>query len=120
MRTVRCSGRRGGGGCFLLPGGECASWFVGGGMLPASQVDVCRGGVFSGGGVSTQGVSFWEVSAQGVSTQGSGCLPDTIPPPSLWTAWQTGIKTLPCHNFIVAGKNEIITFVKTNEKYVVY
>ena len=31
--------------------------------------------------------------------------------PSLWTEWQTGVKILPCRNFVVGGKNVIIFVV---------
>ena len=41
------------------------------------------GGVYPGGGLS-RGMSAW------------GCLLDT----PLWTEWQTGVKTLPCSNFV--------------------
>ena len=36
---------------------------------------------------------------------GRGCLPDTPPPP--WTEWQVPVKTLPCRNYVVGGKNNI-------------
>ena len=91
MLTVRCSGRLwGGGGVGVCLGGVSAQM----GCLP-------RGGVSWGWGVSAQG----GVCIVGGVCRG-GCLPNTPP----WTEWQTGVKTLPCHNYVADGnKNTIHT-----------
>ena len=78
---------------------------------------VCPGVGVSGWGVSAQGVgmSAWGMSAQGVgvSAQGGVCLewcgrhPRDLRQthtPCEENDWQTGVKTLPCHNFIAGGK----------------
>ena len=48
-------------------------------------------------GVSTPAecLLWWEVWSR-------VCLP---PPPPPWTEWQTGVKKLPCRNFVAGGKN---------------
>ena len=97
-------------GC--LPRCRCLSRGWVWGCLPR---DVCpmgavcslpRGGVCPGGclggyalGVSTKGV----VCCQGVClpSRSRGCLPDT----HLWTEWQTGVKTLPCRNYVEDGND---------------
>ena len=73
MRTIRCSGRGGGGGCLSR--------------------GISQGCVFAWGssacGVSACGVSAW------------GCLPDT--PHHEQNDWQTGVKTFSCRNFVAGG-----------------
>ena len=94
------SARRGG-GCLTrvcLPRG-CLSW----GCLPWG---VCASGV------SAWGLSAQEGVSQGVST--GGCLPGrgstqgivwkTPPLPCEQNDWQTGMKTLPCRNYVTDGK----------------
>ena len=54
---------------------------------------VCRGG------------SAWGVSAQGGVCPGGGCLPGGVS--AQGTEWQTGIKILPCRNFVADGKNSV-------------
>ena len=91
MRTVRSSGRLMEGMSFYdgcLPR-RCLSW---------------GGGVCLGEGVSAQGRGVdprEEVSAQGVSAQGvyTSCL---------LTESQTGVKTLPFHNFVWDGNKNIV------------
>ena len=99
MRTVRCSGRVGGG---CLPrgvstqgelsgyGGIClgvSAW----GCLPRGCLP--KGGCLRRGGISLGGVCL-EGFAWGVC-QGGGC-PARHP---LWTESQTGVKTLPLRNY---------------------
>ena len=43
----------------------------------------------------------WGVSAR----EGGGIPACTEANPPLWTEWQTGLKTLPCRNFVVNGNN---------------
>ena len=66
------------------------------------------------------GVSPWGVSARGdvypnmhwaggvypggVSTRGCLARKCVWQTPPLWTEWQTGVKTLPCRNFVAGGK----------------
>ena len=97
MRIVRCSGRLlgrglrgGGGGC--LPRGVCPGVSAQGGCLPGGRR------------VSAQGVSSQGVSAQGGVWPGGVC-PGGLPRgvSGLWTEWQTGVKTLPCHNYVADG-----------------
>ena len=59
--------------------------------------EVSAGGGVSAGVASAQGVSAWWVSAQGVSIP----VYTGIQPP--WTERQTGVKRLPCHNYVVDG-----------------
>ena len=103
-----------------------------GGVCPGG---VCPGGVMWGcmsRGVSVQGVSARGLSAWGWSCDLSHHAFDVtcmLPPhqlsvntsaaayivwprcmlgytaPLLWTEWQTGVKILPCRNFVVGGKN---------------
>ena len=94
--------------------------------------DVCKGGVCPG--VSVQGLSVQGVSAQegclprgcqptgvrpvegGVCPGGGGVFPgwvgvcpvECLPEPP-WTEWQTGVKTLPCCNYIADGNNNTST-----------
>ena len=89
MRTVRCSDCWG-----CLPGGVCLP----GGCLPREG---CLPGGVCPGGVSARGC-VWP----GMCLPGGMCIPacteaETLP---LWTEWQTGVKTLPCHNFVADGK----------------
>ena len=41
------------------------------------------------------------MSAQGVSAARGGCLADTYPCEQ--NGWQTGVKTLPCRNYVADG-----------------
>ena len=75
MRTVRCSGR------LCLPGGCLFR------------------GLSAWGGVSAQVVSAQEECLHGGSAQ----LHAWIHPPQ-WTEWQTGVKTLPCRNYVADSK----------------
>ena len=80
MRTVRCSDRRGG---VHLVGGVPTQWGVPAGEYLPSGVYTCQGGVPS-----------------------RGCIPAcTEADTPLWTEWQTGVKTLPCRNFVADGNN---------------
>ena len=85
-----------------------------GGLCPrgSPSVGICVwGGLCPGGSLSREGSPSGEVcrggvSVRGVSVQGDLCpggLPDRDPPPSEQNDRQTGVKTLPCHNFIVGG-----------------
>ena len=61
-------------------------------------------------GVCPVGICLPGVSAKGVSGWGCGRQPPWTRdrhhfPPLPWTEWQTGVKTLPCRNLVVGGKN---------------
>ena len=80
------------------------------GCVPSAAVAV-PGGVCLPGGVSAcQRVSAWQGRAgEGVCLPRGVCLPGggrylsvTLP---LWTEWETRVKTLPCCNYVVDGKN---------------
>ena len=77
----------------LLPGGGC--------MLP--------GGVSSGGGVYSRGVSAPVGPALGVVVS-QHALRQT----PLWTESQTPVKTLPWPNFVAAGSNGILNGILTS------
>ena len=110
------------------------------GCLP---VGVCPGGCLFGGvcpggclprGVSAQGVCLPRggVSAQGVSAQGCVCpgvarhppvgvsaqgLPDT---PCEQNDWQTGVKTLPCRNFVAGGNYHNLLGNRPEDIYILH
>ena len=111
MRTVRCSSNLPGRGVCpgegVCPGGVSAQEGClprGGGVFPWGRGSAwgCLPRGDLSGGMSAQG---W-VSAPGGCLSGGclprGCLPDNPP----WTEWQTGVKTLPCHNYIADGKKD--------------
>ena len=104
MRAVRCSSRLLGGGSArgVLPGGCLPGHVYPGGCLPRGDLPggVCLGvGGIGRGGVCPVGgcLPRWVSSQGGVCP--SACW-DTYP---LWTEWQTGVKKLPCRNFVVYG-----------------
>ena len=75
------------------------------GCVPSAAVAGSWGGscLLGGTGVCPGGFCQWGVSARGgvclgVSAQGGVC---QTPP---WTEWQTGLKTLPCLNYVADGK----------------
>ena len=104
IRTVRCS----------LPGGDCLPGrCLLGGCLP--RVGCLPRGCLLGG-VVCPGVSAGGVSAQkgvGVSAWG-GCLPSGVcqipPPPCERNDCLTGVKTLPCRNYVADGNNPLLNF----------
>ena len=106
MRTARSLPY--GGGCLCLGGswwGEVSVWgwvsVGGGGVSVQGEGGLCLvGSVW--GWVSVQGVGLCP-GGVGVSVRGSWQRP---PPP--WTEWHTGVKTLPCCNFVASGNNSII------------
>ena len=131
IRTVRCSGHRGwgcipayigqggrvvhpsmqwaGGVCLrgCLPRGVSAQRVSAWGCLPGG---VCLGGV-------CQGVSAWEVSAQGGVCLGvSAGGVSRHPSPCEWNDWQTGVKTLPCRNYVADGNKLIRYFLIQNAR----
>ena len=59
---------------------------------------VCLGACVSLGSVCLEGGVGGGVFAQGVSTQGKACERND---------WQTGVKTLPCRNYVADGNNTI-------------
>ena len=101
-----------------LSGGLCLGGLCLGGLcLGVSVWGSLSGGSLSGGslsgGVSVQGESLsgWSLSAGSPSRGGSPSrvvsvqgLPYRDPLP-LWTESQTGVKTLPCRNFVADGNN---------------
>ena len=106
MRTVRSSSH-------VYPSMHWA-----GGVCPEG---VSAWGVSAQGGVCPEGVSAWEgclprgdVSGHGglvVSLQGGfipACTGADTPP--LWTEWQTGVKTLPCRNYVADGNETCVSF----------
>ena len=78
-------------------------------LLTVSQNALRRGRCLPRGvsakGISAQGVSAHWGSSRGVSVQGGGVSAQGGGRhPLLWTQWQTGVKTLPCRNFVADGK----------------
>ena len=140
MRTVRCSSHQlGGVGVsahgVCLPGGVCLGGVCPGGCVsfPGGFAQGClprvRGclpggclprGCLPGEGVSAQGrvclprrvSAYGGVCPGGVFAQGGVCLGVSgRHPPCEQNDWQTGVKTLPCRNF-VAGGNKIEAYWK--------
>ena len=83
-------------------------------LLTVSQYALGRGGVCLGVVVCPGGVSSRAMSAQGGVCPGGvfpgagvcpgrrSVCPEGVKTP-LWTEWQTGVKTLPCRNFVAGG-----------------
>ena len=114
MRTVRCSGRRGGGGVYpsmhwagvCIP--VCTGW---GGVYPSMHwaggvcqgVCVPRGVVCAGGGMSAQeGCVYPSMHWAG------GCLSQCMlgyTPSHEQNSWHTLVKKLPFCNYVADGKN---------------
>ena len=74
------------------------------GCIPSAAVVVCKGGV-----------CLVDVCPGGVSASGVGgvCIPactveDNPPPTPLWMEWLTGVKTIPCRNFVADRKNDVL------------
>ena len=74
------------------------------GCVPSAAVAISWGVV----SVQEGGVCPGAMSAR-------GCLPDTPPP---WTEWQTGVKTLPCHNYVAEGNESF--WSKINISYTIW
>ena len=101
-----CTGQGG-----VSPGGVCPGRY-----LPrrvSAQRGVCPGGICPGGvsagekGIVARGRCVADTPSSPADTCPGQTLAGQIPPwaDTLWTEWQTGVKTLPCRNY-VAGGNE--------------
>ena len=98
-------------------GGVYPSMHWEGGVCPEGGYVSTQGGSLPRGslpgGCLLRGVSSQEVSSQGVSAARGVCLPrgEGVSAQGVWQIppcehndWQTGVKTLPCHNFVAGGK----------------
>ena len=83
-------------------GSLCPGVSVQGGLCPGIFVQGSLSRGFLSRGVSVQGVSVQEGQCPGSLCPGGS--PWQRPPPPE-TEWHTGVKTLPCHNFVAGGKN---------------
>ena len=91
-----------------------------GGCLPRRGVclgGVCRGRCLPRGCLPRGCVCLEKVSAQGVSAWGclpGGCLPGGVSqiPPCEENDWQTGVKTLPCPNYVANVRNDEISLCR--------